>query len=50
MTPTVTCTKKKKIGGTWPKLSKNAVIFGNHSLVSGVTSPFFSFFNVVLYS
>lgn len=50
MTPTVTYTKKKIIGGTCPKLSKNAVISGNHRLVSEVTSPFFSFFNVVLYS
>ena len=43
MTPTVTYTKKKIIGGTWPKLSKNAVISGNHSLVLEVTSPFFLF-------
>lgn len=40
--------QQEKIGGMWPKLSKNAVIFGNHGLVSGVTAPFFSFLNVVL--
>ena len=40
--------QQEKIGGMWPKLSKNAVIFGNHGLVSGVTTPFFSFLNVVL--
>ena len=37
------CTNKKKIGGTWPKSSKNALYLEITALYQELTSPFFFF-------